>query len=140
MIGKSKSCVKLRFWGNVFHPSFSVLVVVSIFKSTVFQNETSNVVLIPPSLKNKSIYKALLLNTYEINSSRFRVNDEDVRLMLWDTAGQEEFDAITKAYYRGKLRGFLFGYVLLPTQRTLLFFLFSIEGFLFKNTSFQNIF
>nr|XP_060471813.1 ras-related protein Rab-23 isoform X3 [Panthera onca] len=30
-----------------------------------------------------------------------RVNDEDVRLMLWDTAGQEEFDAITKAYYRG---------------------------------------
>lgn len=21
--------------------------------------------------------------------------------MLWDTAGQEEFDAITKAYYRG---------------------------------------
>ncbi|XP_059089821.1 ras-related protein Rab-23-like [Tigriopus californicus] len=26
---------------------------------------------------------------------------EDLRLMLWDTAGQEEFDAITKAYYRG---------------------------------------
>ena len=24
-----------------------------------------------------------------------------VRLMLWDTAGQEEFDALTKAYYRG---------------------------------------
>jgi len=29
------------------------------------------------------------------------VDGEDVRLMLWDTAGQEEFDAITKAYYRG---------------------------------------
>lgn len=29
------------------------------------------------------------------------INGEDVRLMLWDTAGQEEFDAITKAYYRG---------------------------------------
>uniref|UniRef100_A0A3B3XIN4 Ras-related protein Rab-23 n=1 Tax=Poecilia mexicana TaxID=48701 RepID=A0A3B3XIN4_9TELE len=29
------------------------------------------------------------------------VNGEEVRLMLWDTAGQEEFDAITKAYYRG---------------------------------------
>ena len=28
------------------------------------------------------------------------VNGEDVRLMLWDTAGQEEFDCITKAYYR----------------------------------------
>lgn len=32
---------------------------------------------------------------------QFIVNDEEVRLMLWDTAGQEEFDAITKAYYRG---------------------------------------
>jgi GTPase SAR1 family protein len=31
----------------------------------------------------------------------FRISGEDVRLMLWDTAGQEEFDAITKAYYRG---------------------------------------
>lgn len=30
-----------------------------------------------------------------------RIDSEDVRLMLWDTAGQEEFDAITKAYYRG---------------------------------------
>ena len=34
----------------------------------------------------------------------FRLKDNDTRLMLWDTAGQEEFDAITKAYYRGKLR------------------------------------
>ncbi|XP_020016427.2 ras-related protein Rab-23 [Castor canadensis] len=32
---------------------------------------------------------------------QIQVNNEDVRLMLWDTAGQEEFDAITKAYYRG---------------------------------------
>lgn len=27
--------------------------------------------------------------------------------MCWDTAGQEEFDALTSAYYRGKL-GFFF--------------------------------
>ncbi|XP_077991247.1 ras-related protein Rab-23-like [Glandiceps talaboti] len=32
---------------------------------------------------------------------QLEVNGEDVRLMLWDTAGQEEFDAITKSYYRG---------------------------------------
>jgi len=32
---------------------------------------------------------------------QIEVNGEDVRLMLWDTAGQEEFDAITKSYYRG---------------------------------------
>lgn len=30
-----------------------------------------------------------------------RIDGEDIRLMLWDTAGQEEFDAITKSYYRG---------------------------------------
>ncbi|XP_058788905.1 ras-related protein Rab-23 isoform X2 [Phymastichus coffea] len=29
------------------------------------------------------------------------IDGEEVRLMLWDTAGQEEFDAITAAYYRG---------------------------------------
>ena len=28
------------------------------------------------------------------------LNGEDIRLMLWDTAGQEEFDCITRAYYR----------------------------------------
>lgn len=36
------------------------------------------------------------------NSFSCSIRSEDVRLMLWDTAGQEEFDAITKAYYRGK--------------------------------------
>ncbi|XP_003741617.1 ras-related protein Rab-23 [Galendromus occidentalis] len=28
-------------------------------------------------------------------------NGRCVRLMVWDTAGQEEFDALTRAYYRG---------------------------------------
>jgi len=32
---------------------------------------------------------------------QLKLEDDDVRLMLWDTAGQEEFDAITKVYYRG---------------------------------------
>ena len=31
-----------------------------------------------------------------------RVQGADMRLMIWDTAGQEEFDSITKAYYRGE--------------------------------------
>lgn len=39
--------------------------------------------------------------TKSVLSHGFRVYDDPVRLMLWDTAGQEEFDAITKAYYRG---------------------------------------
>lgn len=30
-----------------------------------------------------------------------RVQSTEVHLMLWDTAGQEEYDSITKAYYRG---------------------------------------
>eukprot|EP00039_Didymoeca_costata_P001110 m.49793 g.49793 ORF g.49793 m.49793 type:complete len:247 (+) comp10631_c0_seq3:152-892(+) len=29
------------------------------------------------------------------------VNGKDLRLMIWDTAGQEEFDAMTRTYYRG---------------------------------------
>lgn len=28
--------------------------------------------------------------------------NEDVKLLLWDTAGQEEFDSVTRAYYRGE--------------------------------------
>ena len=43
------------------------------------------------------------LNHLHFLFSYFRVEGEDVRLMLWDTAGQEEFDAITKAYYRGMI-------------------------------------
>ncbi|XP_022244079.1 ras-related protein Rab-23-like [Limulus polyphemus] len=38
---------------------------------------------------------------------QIEVDSEDVRMMLWDTAGQEEFDAITKAYYRGAQAGVL---------------------------------
>ena len=28
------------------------------------------------------------------------INDEQVRVQIWDTAGQEDFQAITRAYYR----------------------------------------
>jgi len=32
---------------------------------------------------------------------QINLDGEDVRLMLWDTAGQEEFDSLTSVYYRG---------------------------------------
>ena len=48
------------------------------------------------------------------------ISGEDVRLMLWDTAGQEEFDAITKAYYRGEFFFFFFVSIFF-------FFLFAVE-------------
>jgi len=32
---------------------------------------------------------------------KITIGAEEVRLQIWDTAGQEEFDAMTKAYYRG---------------------------------------
>ena len=41
---------------------------------------------------------SFLVSTFLTSPS---VNGEDVRMMLWDTAGQEEFDCITRAYYRG---------------------------------------
>lgn len=63
-----------------------------------------------PLVQNRSIRYDSQVEMYTHNTKYLkslfcsfpRVNDEDVRLMLWDTAGQEEFDAITKAYYRGK--------------------------------------
>lgn len=42
----------------------------------------------------------LVILSYNLRFAR--LNSQNVRLMLWDTAGQEEFDALTKAYYRGK--------------------------------------
>lgn len=52
-----------------------------------------------------------------------RVGGEDTRLMLWDTAGQEEFDAITKAYYRGwilhaELASQRAGHIITPHMRS----------------------
>jgi GTPase SAR1 family protein len=38
--------------------------------------------------------------------------EEEVKLMLWDTAGQEQFHAMTRAYYRG-----LFFVILLGQSR-----------------------
>ena len=35
------------------------------------------------------------------NFTFYSLDGEDVRLMLWDTAGQEEFDSLTSVYYRG---------------------------------------
>lgn len=53
-----------------------------------------------------------------IKNSFFRsVRNEDVRLMLWDTAGQEEFDAITKAYYRGNVKSSFFHAVTFETHK-----------------------
>lgn len=31
---------------------------------------------------------------------RLDINDKAVKLQIWDTAGQEKFNAITTAYYR----------------------------------------
>lgn len=48
--------------------------------------------------------KCLIVNLYfscDVWFYGWRIDGEDIRIMLWDTAGQEEFDAITKAYYRG---------------------------------------
>ena len=37
-----------------------------------------------------------------ISQRPYSVNTQRILLMCWDTAGQEEFDALTSAYYRGK--------------------------------------
>ena len=37
----------------------------------------------------------------EYNYKIVNIDNKKIKIELWDTAGQEEFDAITKAYYRG---------------------------------------
>ncbi len=33
--------------------------------------------------------------------TNFSCDNQDIRLQIWDTAGQEEFDSMTRSYYRG---------------------------------------
>ena len=54
----------------------------------------NNVLRNQTDILNRPNYVQLLTFLY------LSLNGEDVRLMLWDTAGQEEFDCITRAYYR----------------------------------------
>ncbi|CAG9328867.1 unnamed protein product [Blepharisma stoltei] len=37
----------------------------------------------------------------EFGSRMIRVDDKDIKLQIWDTAGQESFRSITRSYYRG---------------------------------------
>ena len=37
----------------------------------------------------------------EFGSKRIKINNKDIKLQLWDTAGQETFKSITRSYYRG---------------------------------------
>jgi small GTP-binding protein len=37
----------------------------------------------------------------EFGSRMIRVEDKDIKLQIWDTAGQESFRSITRSYYRG---------------------------------------
>ncbi|KAM9985084.1 hypothetical protein ACTFIY_009502 [Dictyostelium cf. discoideum] len=37
----------------------------------------------------------------EFGSRSININDKQIKLQIWDTAGQEKFRSITRAYYRG---------------------------------------
>ena len=39
----------------------------------------------------------------EFGSKVISVNDKQVKLQIWDTAGQETFKSITRSYYRGSI-------------------------------------
>lgn len=49
------------------------------------------------SAYKKTIGVDFLEKTIEVDGG----SGEAVKLMIWDTAGQEEFDALTSSYYRG---------------------------------------
>ena len=39
----------------------------------------------------------------EFGARTIQVNDTNVKLQIWDTAGQESFRSITRSYYRGAI-------------------------------------
>ena len=59
-------------------------------------------------LSKKTVFTKVFANLLFIsNSETHSVNTQRIRLMCWDTAGQEEFDALTSAYYRGTFKLYL---------------------------------
>ena len=78
---------KLLFDGQSTH--FSIILSMCRYPKPIFQLPIPSLVYLLPIASNF------------IPTIIYRIGGEEVRLMLWDTAGQEEFDAITKAYYRG---------------------------------------
>lgn len=43
----------------------------------------------------------------EFGAKLMQINDKDIKLQVWDTAGQESFRSITRAYYKGSIAALL---------------------------------
>lgn len=43
----------------------------------------------------------------EFGSKVFHIQNKKIKLQIWDTAGQESFKAITRAYYKGSIASLL---------------------------------
>ncbi len=43
----------------------------------------------------------------EFGSKTFHIQNKKIKLQIWDTAGQESFKAITRAYYKGSIASLL---------------------------------
>ncbi|CAD8050614.1 unnamed protein product [Paramecium sonneborni] len=43
----------------------------------------------------------------EFGARNLKINDKQIKLQVWDTAGQESFKSITRSYYRGSIGGIL---------------------------------
>ena len=43
----------------------------------------------------------------EFGSKVFNIRNNSIKLQVWDTAGQESFKSITRAYYKGSIAAIL---------------------------------
>ncbi|KAI8915701.1 ras family-domain-containing protein [Gorgonomyces haynaldii] len=52
---------------------------------------------------NKEFYQTETTIGIEFGSSILKLNGKTIKLQIWDTAGQESFRSISRAYYRGAI-------------------------------------
>lgn len=72
---------------------FKILLIgnVSVGKSSIFAKFTDNK------------YSELCIPTIGVDFKikRFKLNNKNIKLQIWDTAGQDRFKSVTSSYYRG---------------------------------------
>ena len=92
--GVGKSSMTARYCKGFFTDTYKKTIGACLWRSSQGAAKIS----LPPPHRPCRVGVDFLEKTIDMGSA------ESVKLMIWDTAGQEEFDALTSSYYRGWAR------------------------------------